>query len=191
MKSLLCRTGGALVFLIAVSMVVYANDTDEEQPGKGKDKGKGKGKTEIVQVDLSKLHPGIAQYVRENALVSGDTKGKEKGKKKDEPEKKGKGKGEPESEPKKKGKGKGEAKTITLADAINIGERSGTVVKAESRGEGDERTFKLEVRGRDGEKTKLSLDAFGRTTNEPSKKGDEKKSKGKGKGKGDENATSW
>jgi uncharacterized membrane protein YkoI len=189
MRSLLFRTTGAMIFLVAVAMVVTASDKDEDQPGKGK--GKGKGKSDIVQVDLSKLHPGIAQYVRENALVSGDVKGKDKGKKKDEPEKKGKGKGKgeakyPEPEKKGKGKGKGEARTISLADAISIGERSGTVVKAERKGEGADATYRLDIRSRDGEKTKMTLDAYGRPTD--SSKSDEKgKGKGKGKGKsGDE-----
>jgi hypothetical protein len=196
---MLFRAAGAMVFLIAVSMVVMASDMEDEQPGK--DKGKGKGKTNIVQVDLSKLHPGIAQYVRENALVGQDgdkgkkkkgesepekKKGKGEAKSTSEPEakKKGKGKGEAKStsepEAKKKGKGKGEATTITLADAVRIGERNGAVVKAERKGDGADAVYKLDIRNSNGEKTRLNLDAFGRSTADSFTKKDEK---GKGKKK--------
>jgi len=175
-------TGVALLFA-SLTLGLIAAENDEFQE-KGKGKGKGKGKSEIVQVDLSKLHPGIAQYIRDQ--IGQDYKGKDEMKKG-----KGKGKGEakstPEPEPKKKAesKGKGKGKLISLADAISIGERSGTVIKAERRGEAADATFKLEVLGSDGAKTRISLDANGRVIQDAQKKGDEKGKKGKGKGNQD------
>lgn len=166
------------MFLLFASLTVglAAGASDEEQEkGKGKDKGKGKGSTDIVQVDLNKLHPGIAQYIRDQIGAKG-AKGKDD--KKGEP-----GKGD-EKKKDKKGEGKKAGKEITLVDAINIASRTGTVVKAERKGEAADATFKIEVRGSDGAKTKLNLDAFGRSIQDMPKKGDEK-GKGKGKGKGE------
>jgi hypothetical protein len=178
MTSSFYRRIGLLLLFASLTVGLAAADAsdDEQEKGKGKDKGKGKGATNIVQVDLNKLHPGIAQYILDHI----DGKGTKGAKGKDD--KKGPGKGD-EKKKDKKGDGKKGGKEITLVEAINIASRTGTVLKAERKGDAAEATFKIEVLGSDGAKTKLSMDAFGRTLQDLPKKGDEKgKAKGKGKG---------
>jgi hypothetical protein len=189
---------GLFLLLASLSVGLAAASDDGDKDSKGKGKGKGKGKSEIVQVDLSKLHPGIAQYIRDQIANQGNVQEPMKGKgqdddkkKKGEPKKGEESKGKKGEEPKgkkgeepkgKKGeepKGKkGEPKKameISLSDAIRIAEKSGTVVKAERRGDSDEpTTFRIDVIGADGSRTKLTLDAAGRTVAQESKKGKSK-----------------
>ena len=173
---------GLFLLLASLSVGLAAASDDGDKDSKGKGKGKGKGKSEIVQVDLSKLHPGIAQYIRDQIANQGNVQEPMKGKgqdddkkKKGEPKKGEESKGKKGEEPKgKKGEPK-KAMEISLSDAIRIAEKSGTVVKAERRGDSDEpTTFRIDVIGADGSRTKLTLDAAGRTVAQESKKGKSK-----------------
>jgi uncharacterized membrane protein YkoI len=172
MNSLRFRFIGLSLIAVCLCVSLAIADGDDEQKGKGK--GKGKGKSEIVQVDLSKLHPGIAQYIRDHLQGQGEPKGKDekKGKgeqKKGKDEKKGKG-----DEKKGKGETKKGGMEIGLSDAIRIAEKTGhgTATKAERRKDKDEPPFRVELRNTEGVKTTVSIDAAGQIlkTDLPKKK---------------------
>jgi uncharacterized membrane protein YkoI len=156
---------------------------EDDQKGKGKEDKKGKGKEDkkkeqVVTVDLNKLPPDLAKqllkYLRD---------AEEKGKGKEKGAGKGKDKGKDKGAEKKGG-----GKVISLEEAIAIAEKlgKGKAVKAERKGEGSDASFKVEVVGKDGTKSKIQLNAQGETPEaigypkmEPEKKDGKKPGKGK------------
>src|SRR5262245_58985401 len=59
---------------------------------------------------------------------------------------------------------KEEAKPISLTEAINIAEKAGKgqAIKAERKGEGADTQFQVEVVGKDGARSRISLNAAGK-----------------------------
>lgn len=157
---LACLAGLLLGLTLCLSGPTFAQ--------KGEGKGKGKGQPEIVEVDLSKLPPGLAMLIRD-ALKAPEPKAKEKGKKKDDG--------------KKDKDGKKKAKDISLTDAIRIAETvsKGECVKAERKSKDGQTQFKLEVLARDGSKERLTLDARGNVLQQEQKGGKKKDDGKKGK----------
>src|SRR5262245_58436192 len=72
-------------------------------------------------------------------------------------------------------KKKEDVKPISLVEAIGIAEKAGKgqATKAERKGEGSETQFQVDVVGKDGEKTRISLSAAGKVveSGEPERKG--------------------
>jgi hypothetical protein len=161
---LACLAGLLLGLTLCLSGPTFA------QKGEGKGKGKGKAQAEVVEVDLSKLPPGLAQQIRD-ALKAPEPKAKEKGKKDD-----GK-KDKKDKDAKKK------AKDISLTDAIRIAETvgKGECVKAERKSKDGQTEFKLEVLTRDGSKERLTLDPRGNVLQQDQKGGKKKDDGKKGK----------
>ncbi len=156
MNSRRLRLFSLLLVLAAftVGFAAAASDDDDDKAKKKKKKGKG---PEIVQVDLSKLHPGIAQYIRDTkgAITSGKTEPKKKKKKKEDDD------DDDQRGQNREGKA---GREISLADAIGIVERTGqgVVVKAERRKDADEHPFRIDLVSKDGVRTKVYLDRNGR-----------------------------
>jgi hypothetical protein len=139
----------ALAGVIAFGCVARADE-------KKKDETTGKGPT-IIQIDISKLPPDVQKELLK-AIVAQGKKEEKKEEKKTTPAK----------------------NAISLSDAIKIAEKigNGQAVKAESKGEGNDLTFKIEVLGKGGEKKKIELDASGKplaTTGKEEEKGKPKK----------------
>jgi hypothetical protein len=148
--------------------------TGADEPGKGKkDKDEdGSGKVIILKLDVSNLPPGVLEKLLQAAGKSDSkpavtpTKGEEK-------------------EKGKKGKGKEEAPAkvtgISLTEAIARAEKAtgGTATRAERQDEDKVVSYRIDLRGKDGARVRVTLDASGKV--QPAQKKDEDRDEQKGK----------
>jgi hypothetical protein len=158
---------------LSVAIAAPLVRAEDEKPKKAAEPGK----PIVIQLDASKLPPDVLKQLLQLSKSGGEGKPEKPSAKPEKPSPE-----KPAAKPEKPAPDQ-TVKSIRLADAIAIAEKTtkGTVVRAERKGEGADSAFVLDLLDGKGGKMKVALNAAGKPLGDE-KKGDKEEGKGKPKG---------